>query len=116
MSTKKDWEDLPDDPELAFLVLEERLWAQVVEVRTPKTEFDTVEQPDPRIVGQTEHSYVENIKGYIDETGIDINIDVEFLDGYWDENFSIFQSTITRPRQDGIFCEARRNGDPLGRL
>ena len=96
MSTKKDWEDLPDDPELAFLVLEERLWATIVEVRTQKEIFgsDEVQQPDQKIVAQEEHSYVENIRGYIDETGIDINIDVEFIPAVWDENFAEFHGKV----------------------
>ncbi len=92
MSTNKDWEDLPDDPELAFLVLEERLWAKVVKARAPKEIFGEIEQPNPRIVEQEEHSYVESIKGYIDETGIDI----KFKDstGLWDNDFPEFHGIV----------------------
>ena len=95
MSTREDWEDLPDDAELAFLILEERLWAKVVHARTPvDVPFGEVQEPDQRIVGQEEHSYVENIKGYIDETGIDMEINVSMDEMSWDIYFSEFHGKV----------------------
>ncbi len=46
MLTDDDWQNLPDDPELAFLVFDDCLWAKVENARTP-TRHPMQEEPDP---------------------------------------------------------------------
>ena len=77
--TEENWIDLPDDVEQAFLVLEERLWANVVKAHTPLAE----------------KTYVANIKGYIDESSIDLDVGLYVDDeDVWESYFSQFHIKV----------------------
>ncbi|MCG8689883.1 MAG: hypothetical protein MI806_01605 [Minwuiales bacterium] len=97
MITDEDWKDLPDDVELAFVVLDDRLWAKVLEARKPKRDRfapDEVEKPDRQLIRQVEQSYVGMIKGFVDESGIDLDTTTETYEENWDTYFAQFRGRI----------------------
>ena len=98
MLTEDDWKDLPDDAELAFLVLDDRLWAKVQKAREPDriSFFDERNNHDTTLAKQAEKVYVESVKGYIDEAQIDVDIwvNTRLIDDAWEEYFTQFRGKI----------------------
>jgi hypothetical protein len=98
MLTEEDWKNLPEDRELAFAILDDQLWAKVEDAHKPtfSPSGDRYEKMDGKLALQAEHSYVQSIKGFVDETGIELVLDsTETIDEFeWDAFFARFRAKV----------------------
>lgn len=97
MLTDEDWKDLPNDLESAFATLDDRLWEKVEEARTGSYNLpDDSYHINMRIVDQAEHMYVQMIKGFVDETSLNIDLlsDDDTEEYEWNKYFAKFRGKV----------------------